>query len=204
MFWPYCRHCLLSLTQATHASKHSRRVWPLFSTRTGSSLSTTDWKDTKCKESRLKVFQQIIMLWAPTRAYIFLFESWVKPFCSLASLGKEVAHRPRPKLALCWQGFGSIHNVGRARSCWAAPLSLGGEVEKDFSPVPFFRCLVRVWCQETKQRKLDKTPAWSINLSGKVFFHIFVFPSNILEGRQLKLQYGPGTILSASIIWKQE
>lgn len=66
---------LLSLTQGTHTSKHSRGVWPLLSTRTRSSLSTTDQKATKWKESRLKVFQQIITLWAPTRACIFFFES---------------------------------------------------------------------------------------------------------------------------------
>lgn len=66
---------LLSVTQATHASKRNRRVWPLFSTRTRSSLSTTDQKATKWKDSRLKVFQQIITLWAPRRACIFFFES---------------------------------------------------------------------------------------------------------------------------------
>jgi len=48
---------LLSLTQETHASKQSGRVWPLFSTRTEPSPSTAHQKASKWKESRLKVFQ---------------------------------------------------------------------------------------------------------------------------------------------------
>lgn len=180
------------------------------------------------------------------RACISFFESWVKFFSSLASLGKEVAHRPSPKslqtilqpfslsgklqwkkkkkrtkgrkknkLALSWQGFGSICNVGRARSCWVVPFSLEGEsnvqtfhVEWDFSsffhPLTSFWCMVCVWHQDTKQRNWEEMAAWSISFMWRRFSHTFVFPSNTLEERQSKLQQIPRTIFSPNRLWRQE